>query len=63
MYRLLIHKQAKKKLESLSPKDRLRITNKILELSYNPDSLTLDAKKINRRIALASKSGILAYFV
>lgn len=46
MYQLLIHKQATKKLKNLSPKDRLRITNKILELSYNPDNTCLDVKKL-----------------
>ena len=46
MYRLIIHKQAEKKLKSLSPKDRLKITDKILELSYNPDSSKLDIKKL-----------------
>jgi mRNA interferase RelE/StbE len=46
MYRLTIHKQAAKKLKSLSPKDRLRITDKITELSYNPDSSKLDVKKL-----------------
>ncbi|MFA6409250.1 MAG: type II toxin-antitoxin system RelE/ParE family toxin [Gammaproteobacteria bacterium] len=46
MYRLVIHKQAAKKLKSLSSKDRLRITDKILELSYDPDSQNLDIKKM-----------------
>lgn len=46
MYQLKIHKQAAKKLKSLSPKDRLRITDKILELSYDPDDFKLDIKKL-----------------
>jgi mRNA interferase RelE/StbE len=46
MYKLVIHKQAAKKLQSLSHKERLRITDKILELSYDPDHLNLDVKKL-----------------
>lgn len=38
MYQLLIHKQARKKLKTLPASDRLRITDKILELSYDPDN-------------------------
>lgn len=36
MYRIQIHKQAAKKLKSLAAKERLRITDKIMELSYDP---------------------------
>ncbi|MGD9109020.1 MAG: type II toxin-antitoxin system RelE/ParE family toxin [Gammaproteobacteria bacterium] len=43
-YNIKIHKQAKKKLQSLNAKDRLKITDKIMELSYNPDSANLDTK-------------------
>jgi mRNA interferase RelE/StbE len=46
MYKVQIHKQAIKKLKSLSPKERLRITDKIMELSYDPDIKTLDVKKL-----------------
>ena len=44
MYEVKIHKQAGKKLISLNAKERLRITDKIMELSYNPDSRLLDIK-------------------
>lgn len=54
MYRLIIHKQAEKKLKNLSPKDRLRITDKIVKLSYNPDKFDIRYKKISRRTLLAS---------
>lgn len=46
MYRVRIHKQASKKLKSLDSRARLRITDKILELSYDPDSRLLDIKKL-----------------
>lgn len=46
MYKIQIHKQASKKLESLSAKERLRVTDKIMELSYDPDSKRLDVKKL-----------------
>jgi mRNA interferase RelE/StbE len=46
MYKIQIHKQASKKLRSLNAKERLRITDKIMELSYNPDSKRLDIKKL-----------------
>mgnify|MGYP000041231534 CR=1 FL=1 len=42
-----IHKQASKKLKALNAKERFRITDKIMELSYDPDSKTLDAKKLS----------------
>lgn len=46
MYRLRIHKQAQKKLQSLISKERLRLTDKIMELSLDPDSEKLDVKKM-----------------
>lgn len=46
MYRIQIHKQASKKLKSLNAKERLKITSKIMELSYDPDSKFLDTKKM-----------------
>ena len=46
MYKIQIHNQASKKLEKLNAKERLRITDKIMELSYDPDSKTLDIKKL-----------------
>jgi mRNA interferase RelE/StbE len=49
MYKVQIHKQASKKLKSLNAKERLRITDKIMELSYDPDSKTLDIKKLTGR--------------
>jgi mRNA interferase RelE/StbE len=45
-YTLLIKKQAKKTLQNLSRSDRNRITEKIMLLGGNPDSLTLDIKKL-----------------
>ena len=47
MYIVQIHKQASKKLKALNAKERLRITDKIMELSYNPDSKALDIKKLS----------------
>ena len=46
MYKIQIHKQASKKLKSLNAKERLRVTDKIMELSYNPNSKMLDIKKL-----------------
>jgi mRNA interferase RelE/StbE len=46
MHKVLINKQAEKKLKNLSAKDRLRITDKILQLSYDPDDIRLDIKKL-----------------
>lgn len=46
MYKIQIHKQAAKKLKNLNAKERLRITDKIMELSYDPDSKSLDIKKL-----------------
>lgn len=46
MYKIQIHKQAAKKLKSLSAKERLRITDKIMELSCDPESKILDVKKL-----------------
>ena len=46
MYKVQIHKQASKKLKALNSKERLRITDKIIELAYNPDSKILDIKKL-----------------
>ena len=45
-YTLLIKKQAKKKLETLSSLDRLRITEKIVLLGNNPDDSRLDVKQL-----------------
>ena len=46
MYEVQVHKQASKKLKSLNAKERLRVTDKIVELSYDPDSKLLDIKKL-----------------
>ena len=44
MYKVKIQKQAAKKLKVLNARDRLRITNKIMELSWDLDSTQLDKK-------------------
>lgn len=46
IYKLLIKKQAKKRLESLSRPDRNRITEKIVLLGANPDNPNLDVKQL-----------------
>ncbi|MDP1614927.1 MAG: type II toxin-antitoxin system RelE/ParE family toxin [Methylococcales bacterium] len=45
-YTLLIKKQAKKTLQSVSRPDRTRITEKIMLLGSNPDHPLLDIKKL-----------------
>ena len=45
-YTLLIKKQAKKALQSVPQPDRARITEKIVLLGKNPESLILDIKKL-----------------
>ena len=46
LYQLVIKKQAKKKLESLSRADRNRLTEKIIMLGRNPDNPELDIKPL-----------------
>lgn len=46
MYDLQIRRQAKKKLACLSSRDKERIFLKLDELAENPDSLSLDVKKL-----------------
>lgn len=45
-YTLLIHRQAKKTLQSLSRPDKTRITEKIMTLGINPDDAQLDIKRL-----------------
>ncbi len=45
-YNLLIKRQAKKILQSLSRFDRNRITEKIVMLGINPDNPSLDIKSL-----------------
>jgi mRNA interferase RelE/StbE len=45
-YVLLIKRQAKKMLQSLSRPDRTRMTEKILALGKNPDDPSLDIKPL-----------------
>ncbi|MFM8454667.1 MAG: type II toxin-antitoxin system RelE family toxin [Gammaproteobacteria bacterium] len=45
-YDLIIKKQAKKKLQSLSNALKIRITEKIIWLGKNPDDKNLDIKKL-----------------
>lgn len=46
IYTLIIKRQAKKKLESLSRPERTRITEKIIMLANNPDDSKLDIKAL-----------------
>lgn len=46
MYEIIISKSAKKKLQSLSQKDRVRISEKIIRLGKDPDDVTLDVKRL-----------------
>ena len=45
-YQVLIKKQAKKKLKSLSQDDRHRLVEKIYRLGIDPDDSSLDVKKL-----------------
>lgn len=45
-YTLLIKKQAKKTLQSVSQPDRTRIAEKIVLLGKNPNNASLDIKKL-----------------
>ena len=45
-YTLVIKRQAKKKLQSLSRSERNRITDKLIALSENPDNTHLDIKRL-----------------
>ena len=45
-YTLLIKKQAKKALQSVPQPDRTRITEKIVLLGQDPDTASLDIKKL-----------------
>lgn len=45
-YTLIIKRQAKKKLESLSRLERNRITEKIVMLGKNPEDPNLDIKRL-----------------
>ncbi len=45
-YKLLIKRQAQKKLQSLSRPDRNRITEKITVLGQNPEDKSLDVKPL-----------------
>lgn len=45
-YEIVINKKAKKKLQSLSATDRIRISEKIIRLGNNPDDPGLDLKKL-----------------
>lgn len=47
MYQVVIHKQAKKKLQRLPEKPRVKIAEKIMRLGNNPDDPTLDVKKMS----------------
>ncbi|MEO5364494.1 MAG: type II toxin-antitoxin system RelE/ParE family toxin [Magnetococcus sp. DMHC-8] len=42
VYQVQIRREAKRKLQSLPVKERLRITDKIMELGLDPDDANLD---------------------
>ncbi len=46
-YKLIIRKQAKKKLMALPNSYRLKIAEKIMWLGQNPDDIRLDIKKLS----------------
>ena len=46
MYRLVIRRQAKKKLKALAVDDRLRITEAIYLLGVNPEDVRINVKKL-----------------
>jgi len=48
-YNILIKRQAKRKLQSLSRTDKARIAEKIQWLGNNPDDASLDIKKLNNQ--------------
>lgn len=45
-YTLKIKREAKRKLQSLTARDRLRITEKLMDLARNPDDPSLDVKQL-----------------
>jgi mRNA interferase RelE/StbE len=45
-YQIKIRREAKRKLQSLPVKDRLRIADKIMELGIDPDDSSLDLKPL-----------------
>ena len=46
MYTVVIHRQAQKKLKSLEPDSRVRITEAIYLLGANPEDVRIDVKKL-----------------
>ena len=46
-YKIKIHREAKRKLQSLTAQDRLRITDKIMDLGLDPDDPLLDIKPLS----------------
>ena len=46
MYRVVIRRQAKKKLKALAVDDRLRITEAIYLLGVNPEDVRINVKKL-----------------
>ena len=46
-FKVLIRRQARKKLQSLDRKERLRLVEKINELGRNPDDPALDTKRLS----------------
>lgn len=45
-YKILMHRQAQKKLQSLPGNERFRLAEKINQLGLNPDDPALDTKRL-----------------
>ena len=45
-YQIIIKRQVQKKLKKLTPNDRHRIAEKIMQLGDDPDDKRLDVKKL-----------------
>lgn len=56
-YTIIIKRQAKKKLQSLSATDRNRITEKLVLLGDDPDDLSLDIKPITGELYFRLRVG------
>jgi len=59
-YKILIDKQANKKLLSLTTKTHHRIVEKIIHLGDNPDNVSLDIKKLTNSHDFRLRVGVAA---
>lgn len=57
MYKVIIKKQAKKKLLSINTKDKIRLTEKIVRLGYDPEDPSLKIKKLTGQPGYRLKVG------